>query len=346
MTTDLGSRDGIDRASDPMKPSSALSLHLVGPGNVGQAFLRLLPDTQFRLIGVSDSTGTIHSDNRLEPLDLADHKAASRSLTEIPSAEALELEAALDRVRANVVIDAMPTDVSQGSSAVPRSLRILERGAGLVFASKDTLCLGGDRILADGVRGRVGINAALGGTGRALMTELSALRRDAVSVALVANASTTAVIQAIEAGLSTEAGIRRAQDDGLLEPDPELDLSGRDAAVKLVGVVRALWGHDVGLDDVDCQPMSALDMAVVQSRVASGNTTRLVGRASADGDLSVAYEEMPRSSALAVPCNRVAYSYLLRSGGIRVHVGTGLGPLHTAAAVLRDVEFLAAEARQ
>ena len=107
-----------------------------------------------------------------------------------------------------------------------------------MLAAKDSLCQAGEILLAGGNRDRVGVNAVLGGTGHALKTELLELRRECKAVALVGNASTTAVIETVERGGSIEDGIRQAQVAGVLEPDPELDLSGTDAAVKLAAVVR------------------------------------------------------------------------------------------------------------
>ena len=45
----------------------------------------------------------------------------------------------------------------------------------------------------------------------------------------------------VERGGSIAAGIRHAQEVGVLEPDPELDLSGADAATKLAAVTRISW---------------------------------------------------------------------------------------------------------
>ncbi len=41
--------------------TSPTTIHLVGPGQVGQAFLRLLPDTSFRLVGITDTSATLHA---------------------------------------------------------------------------------------------------------------------------------------------------------------------------------------------------------------------------------------------------------------------------------------------
>ena len=67
-----------------------------------------------------------------------------------------------------------------------------------------------------------------------------------------------------------------------------------------------------------------------------------MARARPGGTLALAYEELPRTSPLSTPLDRVAYGYCLDSGSLRVHSGLGLGPVETARALLEDVVALVA----
>ena len=64
MTAKLSSLPGAGEAFCTSGTSPTLAaewpatLHLVGPGQVGRAFLRLLPATPFRLIGLTDASAT------------------------------------------------------------------------------------------------------------------------------------------------------------------------------------------------------------------------------------------------------------------------------------------------
>ena len=330
------SREAYCTSGTSPTDASVCTVHLVGPGQVGREFLRLL-SAPLRLIGITDSSATLHDREGLDPVALAELKAGGGRLLEVEGAESLPVDLATDLVGADVVVDATTTDVGNPERAVRRSLKVLRRGACLALAAKDAVSVAGDRLLSDQHRDRVGINAVLGGTGYSLSSELSQLRRSCLEVALVGNASTTAVVEKIERGGTIEEGIRQAQEDGLLETDPELDLSGLDAAAKLVTVVGALWGRQTPVDDVDCEHLRSLDEDELQRRFRSGTTTRLVGRAETDGNLRVAYEEISQASPLAVPRSRVAYTYRLGDGQTRVHVGHGIGPRHTAEALLLDV---------
>jgi homoserine dehydrogenase len=195
------------------------------------------------------------------------------------------------------------------------------------------------------------VHAVFGGAGQALVRELPELRADCEALALVGNATSTVLIEAIERGVTLTAGIAAAQARGLLEPDPTLDLDGSDAATKL----RAVWGVVFGdrgselpaFARIERQDIRSLDLDLVRARVARGATTRLVARGSRGGaDLRVAFEELPLGSPLAAPADRVVYGYQLPAG-LRVHTGLALGHERTADALLADLaQALAAEVRR
>ncbi len=320
------------------------SLHVLGAGQVGRAFLSLLPNTPFRLIGLTDSSATLHHRHGLDSLALAAFKGQGGKLAQRAGAENVPAALALGLTQADVVVDATATNVSNGQAAVKRSLAALQAGSHLVLCAKDSICLAVDRLLQLGVN-KVGLNAVLGGTGLTFRFELPELRTKSLELALVGNASTTAVIQAVEAGDSIEGGIAKAQAQGVLETDPSLDLDGTDAAVKLAIVTGALWHGPVDIASIPRQHLNTLDPDVLRERQSRGFTTRLVARGRRDGALQVSYEELPLTSPLAVPADRVVYTYTLASGVTRVHVGQGLGPDGTASALLDDLWALYPQCR-
>src|SRR6185295_4729259 len=111
-------------------------------------------------------------------------------------------------------------------------------------------------------------------------------------IAIAANASTTALVLLLEAGLALDEAIVRVRAKGLLESDPTLDLDGSDAATKLAIVARAVLGTQVQPRAIVRDDIRALDPELVRWRRRKGRTTRLVGRADRSGRAQVAYEEI------------------------------------------------------
>lgn len=320
-----------DRLADPP------TLHLIGAGAVGRALLRLLSGERFLVTGVTDSSATVRGPGGLDGPYIARVKDSSRHLRDLPGARALPLARAIAWVDADVVVDATPTDHARPGWPTILERDVLERGRSLALAAKDALCRSAAAWLHGEYGPRIGCNAVLGGTGRFLQRELSTLAGAGTALAIAGNASTTVMLETIERGGDLADGLAEARRRGFLESDPELDLRGTDAAVKLAIVAGALHGRAIDPASIACDDIRAVDAAQVRERFARGTTTRLVARAETGGELRVAYEEVPRGSPLAVPCDRVVYLYRVAGGDCRIHVGGGLGALETARALLEDV---------
>ncbi|MEO6595933.1 MAG: hypothetical protein ABIP94_14370, partial [Planctomycetota bacterium] len=269
------------------------------------------------------------------------YKASGGALDLWPHAERIPTELAIGIVGAQVVVDATPTSRAGTEAAVVRGRAALRGGAFLALAAKNALAVAAGEWLLGAHRDRVGIDAVLGGAGRALVRELPELRQHCRGLCLVGNVTTTVLVQAIEQGASIDEGIAEAKARGLLEPDPSLDLDGSDAATKLIAVWGAVfgetWAEPPRSERVQREDLRSLDVEVLRERVLRGATTRLVARGSRAGtELRVAFEEVSVGSPLAAPADRVVYGYEL-AAGLRLHTGLAVGYERTAAALLGDV---------
>lgn len=338
MTEQIGVPGG--RVSTPLLDAyqttgSSPTVHLLGPGRVGCAFLGLLDQTGHTVVGVTDSSGTVFRPGGVNRASVIAAKDAGETLSPL-GARPLSLAQALNAVDADVVVDTTATDFGRPEWGEILDESVVRRGKGLLLAAKDAAASHGHRWSDPALDGRVGINAVLGGTGRRLLDSVDSLRSDWVAAAVAGSASTTAIIEVLEDGGSFADGLAVADERGFLEADPELDLKGVDAAVKLSVVAAALTGRRAAL--VKAQDLRDVDPNGVRARAAEGLTTRLVGEVLRDGGSSLSYQVVPKGSALDVDCDEVAYTYRLHSGETCVHRGTGLGAGPTAEAVLTDLE--------
>lgn len=321
------------------------SLHLVGPGAVGREFLRLLPGLPVRLVAVTDRSATVFAPGGLDGPAVAAHKTAGLPLAAWPGGEPLPTSLAISLCGADVVVDATPTDAACAEGSLERIRVALRGGARVVVAGKAALAVGAAYWLGGPQRARVGIHAALGGTGRRLCLELDELRAHCRAVRLAANATSSVVLHAIEAGLDLDAGLAAARSRGLLEGDPGADLDGRDAACKLLVAWGAVFGAPgrpgPTLADVVRTDLRALAPERLRAHAASGGTTRILACGDRQGNLRVVAEELPPGSPFAAAGDRVVYGYELPSGW-RLHTGVGLGPRGTAEALAMDLRDVSA----
>ncbi len=335
MTTSLSVEPGVDAfCSSGPSPTDPVRLHLLGVGAVGRALLRLAGPA-IRVVGATDSRGTVLAPHGLDVAVLIREKTAGLALTSIPDFHHAWEGDAEPSAGAAVVVDATPTELSRGAEDARRIRQWLQRGQRVALASKHALTA--DPSLLD--EPGLGANAVLGGTGAELQRELSGLRETWTAVALAGNASTTTIISCIEQGGTFADGLAIADAQGVLEADPELDLRGADAAAKLALVVGALTGRPRDPESVDVQDLRQVPVESLRAAAREGRTTRLVARARREGALSLGYEVLDRTHPLAVGPEAVAYRYE-QGDTVQLHRGTGVGAIGTARALFADVERL------
>lgn len=96
------------------------TLHLLGVGKVGAAFLAQLAALPIQLVAVSDRSGTAFARTGLDPLAVRAHKLAGQPIAAWPHAETIPTELAIGLCAADVVVDATPTDQQSTAAAIGR----------------------------------------------------------------------------------------------------------------------------------------------------------------------------------------------------------------------------------
>jgi len=318
---------------------SSPTVHVIGLGKVGRALLACL-DNEFRVVGASDRSATCYARDGIDRAAVIARKRGRGRLLDDAGARAVPLRVAVSIVGADFVVDCTDTDLASAGNAATQALAALDSGTSLVFASKAALSGATSELLQPSRRRRLGINAVLGGTGRALLDELDLLRRRCTRAVLVPNATTTCIIREIERGASFDDAVASAQRRGFAEADVSADLDGRDAAAKLAIVANAVFGLGISHERVTRPSLTDLDFDLLRARHGRGQTTRLVARIERDA-IALRYEAVARGSTLAVPQTRVVYAYELGAER-RVHVGAGIGARGTAEAIRADLRALCA----
>ena len=315
------------------------SIHLLGVGKVGCAFLSLLDQSKYKVTGISDSKYTIKNPCGLSINEILKIKEQDKQPI---SSYRLSNEISENNIYSNsfeFCIDTSPTDFNKSEESFKRSQKILRQGGKLILAAKDTLLHGIDQLLTE-YPTQIGINAALGGTGRNLIQHLQTLRNHCFAISIVGNATTTSIIEDIENGSTLWEGIDNARKNGLLESDPTFDLDSSDALIKISIVAKAVFGFKYQLDKIERQNIQNIDPELIRYRKKIGKTTRLVGKANLDGSLKVSYDEVDRNSPLCTTPSNVAYQYHLNNNSNLIFTGNGIGPIGTANAIIEDLSFL------
>lgn len=224
-------------------------------------------------------------------------------------------------------------------------LRALGAGKSVVTANKAVLARHGAELLAAShASGRpIGFEASVcGGIPllRAISTGLIADEVDQM-VGILNGTSNFVLSRMHQDGLDYATAVALAQERGLAEADPTLDVNGSDAAHKLILLAEIMFQTAVGLDQIEREGIEAIEPIDIQTADSFGYVIKPVAvakRVEDALDLRVHPALVPYTHVLG-PVSDEYNAVLLRgeATGETLFYGRGAGSLPTASAVLGDI---------
>ncbi len=285
------------------------NLALVGFGNVGRAFVRLLQEKGQRIHEEHAVAGCITgvATRRLGWLANPDGLDAAALLEgrTPPCTKCADVREWLRAARADVLLEASSLNKRDGQPAIDYLRAALESGAHAVSANKGPIVFAYDELRAlarEKKRRFLFESTVMDGT------PVFNLFRETLPVAGLRgfrgllNSTTNVVLAEMEAGRTLAEAVRRAQEIGVAETDPTDDLEGWDAAVKIVALARVLMGAPLRLEEVERVGIASVTPEQARAARAAGKPYKLVCRAERRGDAvhaSVRPEQIPLTDPLA-----------------------------------------------
>ncbi len=288
-------------------------LALIGFGNVGREFVRLLRakearlrddyGIEFRLTGIaSRRVGWVADSNGLDPDALLAGRFAKQPLWAAPK----NVREWLGAADADVLFEASSLNRQTGQPAIDHLKAALESGAHAISANKGPIVYGYRdlRDLASAV-GRKFLfeSTVMDGTPIFSMFPQSLPAVELRGFQGILNSTTNVVLTEMENGLSLEQAVKKAQEIGVAETDPSDDLDGWDPAVKVAALVIVLMDIPIKLDEIERVGIRSVSTEQVRAARAAGMRYKLICRAertSAGVRASVRPEQLPPSDPLAL----------------------------------------------
>lgn len=120
-------------------------------------------------------------------------------------------------------------------------------------------------------------SAAVGGAMPALeMISLWKSSNNLQSFSGIVNGTCNFICDELAKGKDYAKAVRAAQEAGYAEDDPQLDVSGTDAAQKIILLARAGFGAELSLSDIRREGVENLDAAQIKSAARRNRVVRLV----------------------------------------------------------------------
>lgn len=338
-----------------------IALH--GFGNVGQGLATLLVErndafesrygVRYLLTAVADRQGAAVDPAGIDPASLLAIKAESGTVARLGSRASDDTADSILRASdAQVLVEAASTnfvDAEPGWSLVRGAI---SGGLDVVLASKGSLALHWDDLMRSAASAgrRVLYSATVGSPVPSLeLADRVLVGADILSFEGILNGTTHQILTVMGQGASYEEGVRQAQQMGIAETDPTLDVDGWDAAAKALIVANTVFGASLRLGDIAREGIRGVSAGDIEAAQKSGMTMKLIARAERT-DTGVVASVAPERRALDDPLGRLTGD----SMGILFHTeplgamaatieptGQYGGGITTAMTVLRDLINLA-----
>lgn len=328
-----------------------MRLMLIGFGNLGRSlskalvekigFLRQRHGLIPKVVAIVDETGALIEDGGISPSRLKTLAEKGGKVASFPGAKksfpAVEV---IKEVRADVVFELTPTNIETGQPGLSHIKTAMEEGRHVVTSNKGPLVVAFRELetLAreKGVEFRY--SASVGGAipvielGRKLLSG-----NEIEEIQGVLNGTTNYILTRMaEEGAPFELVLREAQELGIAEKDPTLDVDGIDTACKLVILSNALLGENAKLSDVRRHGIRRITPEAIRLAKEVGKVIKLVGVARR-GFLEVSPRLIPTEHPLAVGGTLNAITLKLDLAREISIAGFGAGPKETSSSLLGDL---------
>lgn len=271
-----------------------LRVGFVGFGKVGQAVMRLIKGRRDFLLNqhglaidtvvVADIHGVVRSDEGIEPdILLETMKRTGRVVDSSVVDRPASLEEVFDTAPPDLIIESTWTNYQDAQPALDYLLAALSRGISVVSCNKGPFALAYD-ILKETAK-RTGAILRFGAAAASAIPCINVAYYDLAACeilgfeAIVNDTTNYMLSQMTSQGRSFEESLLHAQEIGIAEKDPQMDVDGLDTAAKVVILANSMMDTTATLSDVAIEGIGGITQDDVAKAKESGQVIKLVGSA-------------------------------------------------------------------
>jgi len=274
-----------------------LRLAMIGFGNVGQEFARLLDrkrewllkskglDVEVLVISTR-SKGSLMSKRRLDTARAVEElrKGSLRGYgSEYTELSPIEL---IGKCDADMMIELTTLDIESGQPATDHIKKAMNMGMDVVTANKGPVAFHYDDLArlarSNGVKFRFE-GTVMDGTPIFNLVEKTLQGCEVTGIQGILNSTSNFVLTEMASGKTMDEAISKAQGMGLAEADPAMDLDGWDAAAKITALANVLMGAGSDPKKVERNGIRGLSADDVRASANERTKWKLLASAERDG---------------------------------------------------------------
>jgi homoserine dehydrogenase len=328
---------------------------LIGFGNVGKAFIRLIYDKRaiiekngisLEIISIFNSRGGMYCHKGIPLNELIDTIESNDAIENSAFYNSLlDIDYVIENGNIDMAVIVTPTNIITGEPGLTYITKLLSKGINVVTGDKGPILLKYNELksLAKKNNCNLGIGCTTGGALPSINTGLIDLAgANITEIKGVLNGTSNYIINEMEENnLTFQEALTKAQVLGIAESNPTLDIGGYDTATKLVIIFNALLTNNKTLKDVSISGISKITKEEIQFGKSTGYKYKLVGKCKqvcGDWELTVALEKISFYDSLYnVDGKNKAVQFKTDTLGDITVMGGASGTTPAAASLLRDI---------
>lgn len=311
----------------------AIKIALLGLGTVGSGVLKIIKNNQKKIKQTSGE-------------EIVIKKALVRNLKKHQNvAKEVELTTNYDDILHDAEIKIVVELMGGLHPAKEYISEALNAGKNVVTANKGLMATFGSELIALAAKNKCDLmyDASVAGGIPILRTLSTSYASDKISeIQGIINGTTNYILSQMgEKGLSYDKALKSAKELGFAEADPTNDVTGKDAAYKIVILSKFAFGTKISINDFTIEGINHLQKFDIEQAQTMGYVIKLIGIAkNIAGKLfiEVAPCLLPNNSIMSHIKDEInALQIKSQSLGTAIFTGPGAGSLATANSVMSDV---------
>ncbi|MFH1316747.1 MAG: homoserine dehydrogenase [Candidatus Woesearchaeota archaeon] len=311
-----------------------VNIGMFGCGNIGQGVVKILERNSDSIAKKTDIEINLKNIVVRDPKKERDINTSGYFFSNDPSQ-------ILDNDDIDIVIE-LVGGVKDAKDLVFNAIRKKKH---VVTANKALMAEFGDEIFRLAKENNVKINyeASVGGCIPIIKALNVSLVSDRInSIFGILNGTTNYILSKMaNEKMDFDKALKKAQDLGFAESDPSFDLSGKDAAQKLVVAARLAFNTEVSIDDIYVEGIEGIKLVDIKAADDMGFAIKLLAIAKREKDMIEmrVHPALIRKDHLLAKVNDEINAIVVHGDNIKeqMYYGRGAGQLPTASAVVSDV---------
>lgn len=333
-----------------------MRIAIIGYGGVGRALVELINDKKGQLHKegidplikyVVASKGGVYDNKGIDLEKFIDFSLNNKDISKYPQGGSKDIffRKIIDNKDVDLVIEMTPTNIETGQPALSYITTALNNGINVITANKAPILLAYRELYEIALEKKVqlGIGSTTGGALPSINGGVIDMAGANIhSIEGILNGTSNFILEEMETNKTEyKEALRKAQELGIAETDPTLDVEGWDTATKLLILTNVLMKENKTLKDIDVKGITSIKSSDIEDLLKKGKRYKLIGK-TYFSDSKIKMTVRPQIIDVDNPLFNIngknkGVRYISDTLGDLTIIGGASGVRPAAASVLRDI---------